>query len=75
MTNKFRWVEWLPLLEFAYNSHQSLSISYSPFFILLGFQPISTLEKIAESKELKGMGCNRETIKFLNELETHWENT
>ncbi len=72
-TDKTRWAEWLPLLEFAYNSHQSPSMSYSPFFILLGFQPTSPLERIAEPRTREGMNRNKKTSEFLNKLESHQE--
>ncbi|SJL16563.1 uncharacterized protein ARMOST_20089 [Armillaria ostoyae] len=42
------WVEWIYLLEFAYNTHISPSTSSSLFQLLLGFQPESPLNRLAK---------------------------
>ncbi len=67
------WAKWLPVLEFAYNAHQSSSMNSSPFFLLLGFQPMLLLELIAKGW-FKASQLNREAMEFLTEIEIHLEN-
>ncbi|SJL06872.1 uncharacterized protein ARMOST_10214 [Armillaria ostoyae] len=70
------WGEWLQVLEFAYNSHQSASMKSSPFSLLLGFQPTSPLELIAKGQfaRNKTNQLTKEATEFLADIEVHCEN-
>ena len=37
------WEDYLPILEFAYNSAKHVSTSFSPFMLVYGFQPRSPI--------------------------------
>ncbi|PBK83043.1 hypothetical protein ARMGADRAFT_945602, partial [Armillaria gallica] len=60
--------EWLHLLEFAYNCHESTLTSSLPFKLLLGFVPTSPLERVAR---IKTPHLTAEATTFLNDLEVH----
>ena len=37
------WEDYLPILEFAYNSAKHVSTKFSPFMLMYGFQPRSLI--------------------------------
>ena len=39
--HQFNWEDYLPILEFAYNSAKHVSTKFSPFMLMYGFQPRS----------------------------------
>jgi hypothetical protein len=39
-----KWEQYLPLLEFAYNSSRHTSTGYSPFMLMYGFQPRAPID-------------------------------
>ena len=52
------WEEYLPNLEFAYNSSKHLSVGFSPFMLMYGFQPRSSI----------AIGLEKEKLQFVKEL-------
>ena len=51
------WEDYLPVLEFSYNSDKHVTIGFSPFMLMYGFQPRSPVtvglanEKIQQVKD------------------------
>ncbi|MCO5611578.1 hypothetical protein L7F22_065831 [Adiantum nelumboides] len=40
---QMNWKDYLPILEFAYNSAKNVSTKFSPFMLMYGFQPRSPI--------------------------------
>ena len=66
------WVEWLHLLEFAYNSARHSSMGTTPFLSLLDFQPHSTLDLLPKSSVLVHDDANeRSSDSYLAKIAMH----
>jgi hypothetical protein len=70
------WVEWLHLLEFAYNSNPHASTGCAPYFLLYGFVPLSPSD-FARGRDLGGRESfsttEGEASEFLSTLRMHRE--
>lgn len=73
--DKSSWAEWLPLLEFAYNSSVHQSIGTSPYFLLYGFHPKEPLDFISNRGQVETRTYNlkNESKEFLEEVAMHRE--
>ena len=70
--DRANWVEWLHLLEFAYNSAKHSSMSTTPFFSLLGFQPRSTLDHLPKSSNFpRKDDTDRSSDNYLSKIAMH----
>ncbi|RYA67920.1 hypothetical protein DD598_26420, partial [Enterobacter cloacae complex sp. 2DZ2F16B1] len=47
------WEEYLPILEFAYNSAKHVTTGFSPFMLMYGFQPRSPITVGLATKKLQ----------------------
>lgn len=66
------WVEWLHLLEFAYNSTTHSSTGTTPFSNLLGFQPRSTLDLLPKpSTTVQKNDVDRNSGDYLTRIAMH----
>ncbi|MCO5548790.1 hypothetical protein L7F22_002252 [Adiantum nelumboides] len=52
------WEEYLPILEFAYNSSKHSAIGFTPFMLMYGFQPRSPMV----------VGLEKEKIQFVKDF-------
>lgn len=50
VTDKTSWAQWLPVLEFSYNSNVAGSTEESPFMLLYGYQPRCTLDVLMPAR-------------------------
>ena len=48
-----KWEQYLPILEFAYNSSKHTSTGYSPFLLMYGFQPRAPIDVTIHRDELE----------------------
>ncbi len=71
--DKMTWANWLHVLEFAYNSHVSVSTGSTPFSLLLGFQPTSPLDQITWVSSKEHCKLTWEVSEFVNDLQAHRE--
>jgi len=73
MGQKERWAAGLHLLEFAYNSTVHLSISTTPFHLMLGFHPRTLLDFIRTKRndDLASRALMLEAVMFLDTLGMH----
>jgi hypothetical protein len=67
------WAQWLPYLEFAYNSAQHSSTGYTPYQLLYGFSPKGPLDLTnPRSQGMRLIQQNDEKVQdFLSQLESH----
>lgn len=65
------WCDWIPLLEHAYNAKTHAATGSTPYFLLYGFEPRSTLDLSEIS--VRAIERSKETDTFLKELQMHRE--
>lgn len=68
--NKESWSRWLPLLAHAYNSTPHDSTGYTPYFLLLGFEPRGPVDYMGGIGPAVGRpgNMNREAKKWLETM-------
>jgi hypothetical protein len=74
--DKEGWAEWLPLLEFAYNSNNHSLIGCSPLFLMYGLNPKTPWDFLTEHKASGidyHLDLQPEASAFVKALEMHQE--
>lgn len=74
--NKDSWAQWLPLLAHAYNSTPHDSTGYTPYFLLLGYEPRGPVDYVGGVGAAVGRPGNidRQARGWLEELKEKFSN-